>query len=108
MNKPYRLLKKIGDILSHIKIKNIQSYKRFNLYCQDESRIGLLTMNHKALTIRGVKPLCRYQHKFDNVYLFGAFSPIDGSHLLYLLKEHGGIDAKIIMPEDWRDPLPDT
>ena len=33
---------------------------------------------------------------------------LDGSHLLYLLKEHGGIDAKIIMPEDWRDPLPDT
>jgi len=51
-------------------------------YCQDESRIGLLTMNHKALTIKGVKPLCRYQHKFDNVYLLGAFSPIDGSHLL--------------------------
>jgi transposase len=82
MNKPYRLLKKIGDLLAHIKIKNIQNYKRFNLYCQDESRIGLLTMNHKALTIKGVKPLCRYQHKFDNVYLFGAFSPIDGSHLL--------------------------
>jgi hypothetical protein len=39
-------------------------------------------MNHKALTIQGVKPLCRYQHKFDNLYLFGAFSPINGSHLL--------------------------
>jgi transposase len=39
-------------------------------------------MNHKALTIKGVKPLCRYHHKFDNVWLFGAFSPITGSHLL--------------------------
>ena len=52
------------------------------MYCQDESRIGLLTMAHKALTIRGVKPLCKYQHKFDNLYLFGAFSPITGNHLL--------------------------
>lgn len=39
-------------------------------------------MNHRALTIKGVKPLCRYGHKFDNVYLFGAFSPINGNHLL--------------------------
>ena len=82
MNKPYWLLKKIGEQLEHIKNKNIQAYSRFNLYCEDESRIGLLTMNHKALTIKGVKPLCRYQNKFDNVYLFGAFSPINGSHLL--------------------------
>jgi restriction system protein len=30
---------------------------------------------------------------------------ISGRHLLYLLKEHAGIDAKIVVPEDWRDPL---
>lgn len=29
---------------------------------------------------------------------------LDGSNLLFLLKEHGGIDAKIIMPDEWRDP----
>nr|WP_298390423.1 IS630 family transposase [Hydrotalea sp.] len=82
MKKPYWLLKKIGEHLKQIKNKNIHQFKCFNLYCQDESRIGLLTMNHKALTIKGVKPLCRYQHKFDNVYLFGAFSPVNGNHLL--------------------------
>ncbi len=32
---------------------------------------------------------------------------IDGSALLYLLKEHAGIDARIVVPEDWRDPVPD-
>jgi DDE superfamily endonuclease len=26
--------------------------------------------------------LCKYHHRFDNLYLFGAFSPITGSHLL--------------------------
>ena len=82
MNKPFRLLKKIGELLCHIKKENIQKYSRFNLYCQDESRIGLLTMNHKALTIKGVKPVCKYQHKFESLYLFGAFSPINGNHLL--------------------------
>jgi restriction system protein len=29
---------------------------------------------------------------------------IDGGNLLYLLKEHAGIDAKIEVPDDWVDP----
>ena len=29
---------------------------------------------------------------------------IDGGNLLYLLKEHAGMDAKIEVPEDWVDP----
>jgi restriction system protein len=32
---------------------------------------------------------------------------IDGANLLYLLKEHTGLDAKIVPPEDWIDPHPD-
>lgn len=75
-------LKKIAEKLLQVKDEQHQKYERFNIYCQDESRVGLLTVSHKALTIKGVKPLCRYQHKFDNVYLFGAFSPINGNHLL--------------------------
>ncbi|MDL1902381.1 restriction endonuclease [Anaerolineae bacterium CFX9] len=33
---------------------------------------------------------------------------IDGSRLLYLLKEHAGIDAKIVIPTDWVEPKSDT
>jgi restriction system protein len=29
---------------------------------------------------------------------------ITGSNLLYLLKEHSGVEAKIVMPDDWSDP----
>jgi restriction system protein len=32
---------------------------------------------------------------------------LDGSNLLYLLTEHAGIEAKIEVPEDWKDPGPD-
>ena len=41
---------------------------------------------------------------------FANGKPIEllaGSNLLYLLKEHANIDAKIIMPEDWKDIGPD-
>jgi restriction system protein len=31
---------------------------------------------------------------------------ITGGNLLYMLKEHSGIDAKIVMPDDWIDPAP--
>jgi transposase len=48
----------------------------------DESRFGLLTLAHKALTARGVKPVCLFQHRFETTYLYGAFSPINGSHLV--------------------------
>jgi restriction system protein len=29
---------------------------------------------------------------------------INGANLLYLLKEHASVDAKIEMPEDWQEP----
>jgi restriction system protein len=32
---------------------------------------------------------------------------LSGSNLLYLLEEHAGIKAKIVMPEEWRDTHPD-
>jgi restriction system protein len=39
-------------------------------------------------------------------YEFANGKPLElmsGSNLLYLLKEQAGIDAKIVMPEDWQD-----
>lgn len=33
---------------------------------------------------------------------------IDGANLLYLLNEHAGIEAKIMPPEDWKDPAADA
>ena len=42
----------------------------------------MFTRNGKSLTIRGVKPICPFIQDFKNVYLFGAFSPINGDKLL--------------------------
>jgi transposase len=42
----------------------------------------LFTRNGRGLTARGVKPICPFQQKFENFYLFGAFSPINGSSFL--------------------------
>jgi restriction system protein len=44
-------------------------------------------------------------------YEFANGKPIellDGGNLLYLLAEHAGIEAKIEIPSDWKDPVPDA
>jgi restriction system protein len=33
---------------------------------------------------------------------------IDGANLLYLLSEHAGVEAKIMPPDDWKDPAADA
>ena len=42
----------------------------------------MLTRTGRVLTAKGVKPVCPYQHKFENTYLYGAFSPINGDSFL--------------------------
>ena len=44
-----------------------------------------MTKNGKALTARGVKPICPFQQVFQSTYLFGAFSPLDGNSFLLIL-----------------------
>lgn len=34
------------------------------------------------MTAKGVKPVCTFQQVFQNLWLFGAFSPIDGDSFL--------------------------
>lgn len=76
-----RYLKKLSEKLEHIKASMFQSdvFSSANIFFEDESRFGLLTITRRILTIRGIKPLMPYQHKFKNFYLFGAYSPITGT-----------------------------
>jgi restriction system protein len=50
-------------------------------------------------------------HYGKAAYDFAENKPLElltGSNLLSLLEEHAGIRARIDMPEDWHDPVPDT
>jgi len=62
------------------------------LYYQDESRFGLKTFVGKCLSVAGVRPLVNYQHKFENTYLWGSYSPITGDSFVW---EINGVDSKI-------------
>lgn len=58
----------------------MSSCSTFNLYAMDESRFGLMTIQRRILLAKGVKPILKYQHRFQNTYLYGAFSPYNGDH----------------------------
>ena len=42
----------------------------------------MFTKNGRALTAKGVKPICPFHQVFQSTYLFGAFSPINGDKFL--------------------------
>lgn len=69
------------------------------MYFQDESRFGLFVKNGKALTARGVKPICPFQQVFQSTYLFGAFSPIDGAKFLLELPNCNASNFQLFLDE---------
>ncbi len=40
----------------------------------------MFTRNGKALTAKGIKPICVFQQVFKATWLFGAYSPFTGDH----------------------------
>jgi transposase len=59
----------------------------------------LFTKNGKALTAKGVKPICPFQQIFQSTYLFGAFSPIDGNSFLLELPHCNSNNFQIFLDE---------
>ncbi len=47
------------------------------VWAMDESRVGLETVRRR-LTARGTKPIGYHQHRFENIYRYGAVAPKDG------------------------------
>jgi len=49
------------------------------LWALDESRFGLQTVKRRRLTLKGVKPIGTYQHRFENFWLYGVVAPRSGA-----------------------------
>ncbi len=48
------------------------------VFCQDESRFGVLPIRRRRITFTGVKPLGAVQYRFENFYVYGAVEPTTG------------------------------
>jgi len=87
--KPF--LKTLQSKFEHI-VKMNHVFKKTNLYFQDESRFGLKTHTGRCITLKGIKPIVTYQHKFQTTYLWGSYSPIDGDSFVW---EINGVNKRI-------------
>lgn len=59
----------------------------------------MFTKNGKALTAKGVKPICPFHQIFQSTYLFGAFSPIDGHHFMLEMPFCNAANFQIFLDE---------
>ena len=92
--------------MESLKVKyEVSGCSSINLYFQDESRFGLLTVLRRMITAKGVKPVAPFLHRFDKLYLFGAFSPITGSSCLLEMPHCNSQTFQFFINEmSWQNP----
>jgi transposase len=76
------------------------------VFVQDESRFGLLPIIRRRITIKGVKPIQKVQHEFDNYYVYGAVEPISGESFFLELSHLNSVCFQIFLDE-FHDSYPD-
>lgn len=52
-------------------------------WCQDETRLGLKTIQRRKLTAKGVKPVGKVQWQREAFYLYGVVEPKTGESFFY-------------------------
>jgi transposase len=69
--------KKLLEIIK-VMIKYFGNGKPVRIWCEDESRFGLITMQGRMITLKGVKPLGKKSWKRGNFYVYGMVEPQSG------------------------------
>jgi len=69
--------KKLWEIIK-VMIKYFGTGQPVRIWCQDESRFGLITMQGKMITLKGIKPVGKKQWKRGNFYVYGVVEPSTG------------------------------
>ena len=60
------------------------------LFCQDESRLGILPVAQRRITSMGVKPVATVDYSYDWFYLYGAVEPLTGERFFLELPRFNG------------------
>jgi transposase len=69
------------------------------VFCEDESRFGLLPVQRRRLTLRGVKPVGTVQYCFENFYVYGAVEPTTGESFFLELPQLNTINLQSFLQE---------
>ena len=73
--------------------------RQVRLFCQDESRFGILPIVQRRITSCGVKPVATVDYQYDWFYLYGAVEPLTGDGLFLELPRLTGECFQIFIDE---------
>ena len=69
------------------------------VFCQDESRVGLLPVQRRRVTLSGIKPIGTVQYCFENFYVYGAVEPTTGESFFLELPQLNTANFQIFLNE---------
>ena len=87
--------------------QHTSSFQNARLFCQDESRCGLLPVSSRRITMPGVKPIANINYTFENLYLYGAVEPITGESFFLEMPWLNGVCFQVFIDE-LAKTFPDT
>lgn len=67
-----------GSQMRNTVAKHGAHFERVRLFCQDESRCGILPVVYRRITLPGVKPIAKIDYTYEATYLYGAVEPRTG------------------------------
>jgi transposase len=77
------------------------------IFCEDESRFGLLPIQRRRMTVSGVKPMGPVQSQFENFYVYGTVEPTTGESFFLELPYLNTANFQIFLNE-FADHYQDT
>ncbi len=70
------------ELLKQHAERTLPQFSRIRYFAQDESRFGLKTLVGRLITACGIKPIGKWQWKFQTFWLYGAVEPATGEHFV--------------------------
>lgn len=86
---------------------SVKEYPSTRLFCQDESRFGILPVVQRRITACGVKPVAEIDYQYDWFYLYGAVEPLTGDRFFLELPQLTGECFQIFI-DQFAATFPDT
>jgi transposase len=74
-------------------------YQRLRLWVEDETRIGLMPIHRRRITLKGVRPLISSEIVREYEYLFGLIEPLTGKSFMLELPSLDTQMMQIFMDE---------
>jgi transposase len=90
----------LQDTLTEVQaLASLPAERAVRIFCQDESRVGLLPIQRRQITLTGVKPQGLVQYRFENFYVYGAVEPTTGASFFLELPQLNTVNFQIFLNE---------